>query len=117
AGVTLFSYPLLWLMHHHQYQMILAGQIGFALLVACFAGAIPATITELFSRGVRVSAASVSYNIPFAIFGGTAPMVAAWLVHSTGNPLSIAWYLSGIAAISFCITLTVKETRHNSLEE
>ncbi len=117
AGVTLFSYPLLWLMHHQHYQMILAGQIGFAVLVACFAGAIPATITELFKRGVRVSAASVSYNIPFAIFGGTAPMVAAWLVHSTGNPLSIAWYLSGIAAISFCITLTIKETRHNSLEE
>ena len=117
AGVTLLSYPLLWLMHHQHYQMILAGQIGFAVLVACFAGAIPATITELFNRGVRVSAASVSYNIPFAIFGGTAPMVAAWLVHSTGNPLSIAWYLSGIAAISFCITLTIKETRHNSLEE
>ena len=117
AGVAIFSPALLRLMHHHNFGLILAGQIGFAVLVACFAGAIPATITELFKRGVRVSAASISYNIPFAIFGGTAPMVAAWLVKATGNPLAIAWYLSGIAAISFCIILTIKETKGCSLDE
>ncbi|QDV52986.1 MFS transporter [Gimesia fumaroli] len=117
AGIALFSPTLLGLMHHHNFALILTGQIGFALLVACFAGAIPATITELFKRGVRVSAASVSYNLPFAIFGGTAPMVAAWLVKVTGNPLSIAWYLSAIAGITFFIILTVKETNGKSLDE
>ncbi|WP_298865185.1 MFS transporter [uncultured Gimesia sp.] len=117
AGVALLSPTLLGLMHHHNFAMILTGQISFSLLVACFAGAIPATITELFRRGVRVSAASVSYNLPFAIFGGTAPMVAAWLLKETGDPLSIAWYLSGIATISFFITLTIKETRGTSLDE
>ncbi len=117
AGVALFSPALVGLMHHHNFAMILTGQIGFALLVGCYAGAIPVTITELFRRGVRVSAASVSYNLPFAIFGGTAPMVAAWLVKATGNPLAFSWYLSGIAAISFLIALTVKETRGTSLEE
>lgn len=117
AGIALLSPTLLGLMHHHNFALILTGQIGFALLVACFAGAIPATITELFKRGVRVSAASVSYNLPFAIFGGTAPMVAAWLVKVTGNPLSIAWYLSAIAGITFFIILTVKETNGKSLDE
>ena len=117
AGVALLSPTLLGLMHHHDFTLILSGQVGFALLVACFSGAIPATITELFKRGVRVSAASVSYNLPFAIFGGTAPMVAAWLVKVTGNPLSIAWYLSAIATITFCIILTVKETNGKSLDE
>ncbi|WP_339731346.1 MFS transporter [uncultured Gimesia sp.] len=117
AGVALLSPTLLGLMHHHNFALILTGQIGFALLIACFAGAIPATITELFKRGVRVSAASVSYNLPFALFGGTAPMVAAWLVKATGNPLAIAWYLSAIAAITFFIALTVKETNGNSLDE
>ncbi len=117
AGVAILSPALLNLMHHHNFAMILTGQIGFAMLIACFAGAIPATITELFSRGVRVSAASVSYNLPFAIFGGTAPMVAAWLMKETGDPISVAWYLSAIATISFFITLTIKETRGTSLEE
>tara|TARA_R110002095_G_scaffold152203_1_gene131795 strand:- start:4894 stop:6192 length:1299 start_codon:yes stop_codon:yes gene_type:complete len=116
AGIALLSPALLGLMNHHNFALILTGQIGFALLVACFAGTIPATITELFKRNVRVSAASISYNLPFAIFGGTAPMVDAWLVKTTGNPLSIAWYLSGIAAITFFIALTVKETNGTSLE-
>tara|TARA_R110002111_G_scaffold177322_1_gene243428 strand:+ start:65041 stop:66339 length:1299 start_codon:yes stop_codon:yes gene_type:complete len=116
AGIALLSPTLLGLMHHHNFALILTGQIGFALLIACFAGTIPATITELFKRNVRVSAASVSYNLPFAIFGGTAPMVDAWLVKATGNPLSIAWYLSGIAVITFFIALTVKETNGTSLD-
>lgn len=117
AGIALLSPTLLGLMHHHNFALILTGQIGFAALIACFAGAIPATITELFKRGVRVSAASVSYNLPFAIFGGTAPMVAAWLVKITGNPLSIAWYLSAIAGITFFIILTIEETNGKSLDE
>jgi len=117
AGVALFSPALVRLMHHHDFALILTGQIGFALLIGCYAAAIPATITELFGRGVRVSAASVSYNLPFAIFGGTAPMVAAWLMKATGNPLAFAWYLSAIASISFCIALTVKETKGTSLGE
>lgn len=117
AGVALLSPALLTLMHHHNFAMILTGQIGFALLVACFSGAIPATITELFRRGVRVSAASVSYNLPFAIFGGTAPMIGAWLMKETGNPISVAWYLTAIATISFFIALTVKETRGKSLDD
>jgi len=117
AGIALLSPTLLGLMHHHNFALILTGQIGFALLIACFAGTIPATITELFKRNVRVSAASVSYNLPFALFGGTAPMVDAWLVKVTGNPLSIAWYLSAIATITFFIALTVTETNGTSLDE
>lgn len=117
GGVALFSPPLINLMHHHDFTMILTGQICFALLLACFGGALPATISELFKRGVRVSAASISYNLSFAIFGGTAPMVAAWMVKETGNPVSFSWYLSTIAVVSFLICLTIRETHGTSLDE
>ncbi len=117
AGIALFSYPLVWLMHHHSFTMILCGQFGFALLLGTFTGVIPATIAELFPRRVRMSAASVSYNVPFALFGGTAPMVAAWLVTETRDAMAISWYLSGIAAFSFIVSLTLHETRGVSLDE
>lgn len=117
AGVALLSPTLLRLMHHHDVFLILTGQLGFAILVACVVGVVPATTAELFQRSVRVSAAGLSYNIPFTIFGGTAPLVAAWLVKTTGNPLSITWYLSGIAAISFCVILTLKESKDKPLDE
>lgn len=90
SGTAMFAYPLVWAMHHNSFAMILTGQIGLALLLALYVGVIPVTMTELFPRRVRVTAASISYNLPFALFGGTAPMVAAWLVRQTGNPLSIA---------------------------
>ena len=64
-----------------------------------------------------MSAASVSYNVPFALFGGTAPMVAAWLVTETRDAMAISWYLSGIAAFSFIVSLTLHETRGVSLDE
>ena len=78
---------------------------------------IPVTVAELFPRRVRVSAASVSYNLPYAVFGGTAPMVAAWLVTVTHDATAISWYLVGIAAFTFLVTLTVPETRGTALDE
>lgn len=117
AGVAILSPALVRLMHHHDFTLILTGQLSYALLLGCFGGALPAAITELFRPQVRVSAASVSYNIPFAMFGGTAPMVSTWLVHATGNPLAFSWYLSAIAAFSFVITLTLKETHGKPLDD
>ena len=37
---------------------------------------IPAAMCEMFPRGVRVSAVSVGYGLAYALFGGTAPLVA-----------------------------------------
>ncbi|MEK6246560.1 MAG: MFS transporter, partial [Planctomycetales bacterium] len=114
VGLALFAWPLLWLMHHDEFAMILAGQFGFAILLATFIGVIPVTIAELFPRHCRVSGASIGYNLPFALFGGTAPMVAEWLVSETHNAMSIAWYLIVVAVLAFFVALTVRETRSDT---
>jgi MHS family proline/betaine transporter-like MFS transporter len=90
GGIAVFAHPLIWLMHHNNVLWMLAGQMGFAVLVACFVSTIPATMTELFPSKVRVTAVSVSYNIPLAIFGGTSPIVALWLIERTHDDLSFA---------------------------
>ncbi|RNC79514.1 MAG: hypothetical protein ED557_15700 [Balneola sp.] len=77
---------------------------------------IPAFMTELFPARVRASATSVSYNIPYALFGGTAPMVAVWLISVTGNPVAIAWYIIAVSLLAFFIAITVKETRGTSIQ-
>ena len=116
SGIAVFGYPLVWLMHHPDYTMILLGQIGFAVLLGTFSGVIPVTMAELFPRGVRVSAASLSYNLPYALFGGTAPMVAAWLVSESHDAMAISWYVTGIALFTFLVSLTVYETRGSRLD-
>lgn len=116
AAIAIFAYPLVWLMHHHNVVMILCGQIGFALLLGIFVGVIPVTIAELFPRQVRVTAASISYNLPFAVFGGTAPMVATWLITETHDAMAVAYYLAAIAAFTFFVSLTLHETKGVQLD-
>ena len=117
GGIAIFGYPLIWMMHHPDFTMILLGQLGFSVLVGAYFGAGPATLTEMFPRRVRVSALSVGYNVGLAIFGGTTPLVATWLIARTHDDLSIAWYLIACAVVSFLVVLTLREGSRKPLPE
>jgi MHS family proline/betaine transporter-like MFS transporter len=117
GGAVLLGYPLIMLMHHVDFMMIMMGQIGFAILLAAYLSAIPATLTEMFPSRVRVSALSVGYNISLAIFGGTTPLVATWIIERSHDDLSIAWYLICGAAISFVFTVRLPETAYKPLPQ
>ena len=117
GGAVLLGYPLIVLMHHVDFAMVMMGQIGFAILLAAYLSAIPATLTEMFPSRVRVSALSVGYNISLAIFGGTTPLVATWIIERSHDDLSIAWYLICGAAISFVFTVRLPETAHKPLPQ
>jgi MFS transporter, MHS family, proline/betaine transporter len=117
GGIAILGYPLIWLMHHPDFNMILLGQLGFAVLIGAYFGASPATLTEMFPRRVRVRALSVGYNISLAIFGGTTPLIATWLITRSHNDLSIAWYLIGCAVVSFLVLLTLKDGAGKPLPE
>lgn len=109
GGIAVLGWPLIWLMHHPDFMMILAGQLGFAVLIAAYFGASPATLTEMFPRRVRVSALSIGYNVGLAVFGGTTPIIATWLIARSHDELSIAWFLIACAVVSFLVLLTVRE--------
>jgi len=79
------------------------------VLVAFLLGAGPANLSEMFPSRVRVSAMSVGYNVSMAIFGGTTPMIAAWLLNRTHNDLSFVWYMMACAAVSLVFTLMLRE--------
>ncbi len=117
GGIAILGYPLIWMMHHPDFTMILLGQLGFAVLVGAYFGAGPATLTEMFPRRVRVSALSIGYNAGLAIFGGTTPLIATWLISRTHDDLSIAWYLIGCAVVSFLVVLTLREGSGKPLPE
>ena len=80
----------------------------FALINGLLQGAMPVAMAELFPARLRYSAMAIGYNFALAIFGGTAPLVATWLIKTTGNLAAPAWYLVAIAAITFVVTLTMR---------
>ena len=46
---------------------------------------IPAALSELLPTEVRYTGIALGTNVAFAIFGGTAPLVATWLIKATGD--------------------------------
>jgi MHS family proline/betaine transporter-like MFS transporter len=117
AGLTLFAWPLFRLMSEATIPAIIGAQAGFAAIMACFTGASPAFMVEVFPKHVRCSGLSVGYNLALSIFGGTVPMVAVFLIAETGDPLLPALYLSLAAAISFAMAAIIRTTAERTAEE
>lgn len=115
-GVFLLAYPLFLALNTHALWGILVGQLGFAVLMACFTGPLPTTMTEQFPRHVRVTAYSVAFNIPMAIVGGTTPMVATWLISETGDRMTPAFYAMAAAAVAFATLLFTPETKDTEMD-
>jgi MHS family proline/betaine transporter-like MFS transporter len=81
------------------------GQTLFGVAVCLFAGAAFAFYVEAFPTHSRLTGAGISYNVANALFGGTAPFLAAALVASTGSSVAPAWYIAAIAAFAVAIVL------------
>ncbi|MCB0577079.1 MAG: MFS transporter, partial [Saprospiraceae bacterium] len=116
-GMVVLAYPLIWLMHHQNTDLILLGQLGMALLFAMYVGPLPAALAEMFPGNIRVSAVSVGYNLTYAIFGGTAPMFAIWLINKEHDDMAFVWYIAAAAAVSLFVTIRIPETAHSELPE
>lgn len=115
AALVLLSTPLMWLMYHDNPTMIFLGQLGFAAICAGGLGVNPVTLVEIVPRGVRCTVISVGYNLTLAIFGGTTPVVAAWLVGETDLPLAPEIYLIILGLITFAVGWRLPETRGKPL--
>ncbi|SEF70017.1 MFS transporter, MHS family, alpha-ketoglutarate permease [Nonomuraea solani] len=69
---------------------------------------------ELFPTNVRALGVALPYAIANALFGGTAEYVALWFKDS-GIESGFFWYVSGCAAVSLLVYLTMRETRDAAL--
>jgi MFS transporter, MHS family, proline/betaine transporter len=108
TGIALLSYPsFLWLTSNNLPRMV-AAQVLLTLLVASYMGPFFAAVTDLFPTAQRYTGLSVGYNIGAALFGGTAPLVAAVLIEWSGNVLAPAFYLTFCATVSLAVTLTLR---------
>lgn len=114
-GVLLLAWPLWWLMHQDQFLLILVGQMGFAIFFGISFAVIPATMIEMLPRDIRCSGVSISYNLCLALFGGTTPLVATYLVQRTADDFTPVYYLWAVTVISLAVSLGLPETSHKEL--
>lgn len=87
-------------------NVAIGGLIGM-LVVTAF-------VAELFPTAVRATGVAVTYGLATAVFGGTAPLVAAILVDADA-----AWvvpaYLSAAAVLALGAAVTARETAFTKL--
>ncbi|RBM18818.1 MFS transporter [Prauserella sp. PE36] len=109
------SYPLMVLLAQGGFASVLTAQLAFAIVVAAFFGPAGAAATELFTTSVRVTGFGIGNNVATALFGGTAPLLATWLIATTGNETSPAVLLVAGGAVSLLVVWRMEETAHKPL--
>ena len=100
AWMILSVYPA-W--HLASSGSLIAAIVGDLLLAtgAVFSGVVTAALlSEVFPTRARYTASAITYNLAYTVFGGTAPLVATWLIGYTGNNLSPAYYLVAVACMA-----------------
>ncbi|WP_438766772.1 MFS transporter [Kushneria sp. TE3] len=99
---------------------LLPAMLGASLLAigAVMCGVVTAVLmAEQFPTRVRYTASALCYNMAYTIFGGTAPLMATWLISLTGYSLAPAFYLIAIAVLAFIGGSRLPESAHRVLND
>lgn len=116
AGFILFSYPAMMVMAQGDVLSAVLAMLMLGAFIAAFDGACSAAMAELFPTSVRYGGLSIAYNFAVAFFGGITPWFSVWLITTTGDKFSPAWYIMGAALITFLTVLRAKETAGQPLK-
>ncbi|MGE0749792.1 MAG: MFS transporter [Variibacter sp.] len=114
-GYAVLGYPLFIMASSGDVTQAFIAQLVMVVMLSPYAGACPATYSELFPTRVRYTALSIGYNTAVAIFGGFAPFIATFLIRETGNSLSPSFYVIAAAIITLIVLTRIKETAFTPL--
>ncbi|MGW5715274.1 MFS transporter [Amycolatopsis sp. NPDC003865] len=114
AGIVL-PIPAFLLMAGGRPIEALLGTAFIALPAMVFSSSFAATLPAQFPTRARSSALGLSYNVGNAALGGTAPLVIAALIGTTGDKLIPAYYLIAAAVIGGVSVFFIRETARRPL--
>jgi MFS family permease len=111
VALIIATYPI--------YQLILTGNVVVVVIVwavlcilaAAFMGVAPCFLVELFDTPVRYTGFAFSYNVSFALFGGTAPLLATILMKEEHLKAAPGLYIVVAAVIALISVLYTHSRR------
>lgn len=75
-----------------QILVIFASLLVLAALSGATYGSVASLLSEMFPPKIRYSSMSIPYHIGTGYFGGFLPLIATWIIATTGDPYSGLWY-------------------------
>lgn len=112
-ALAVLAVPAFMLVTSGSMGLALVGQLIFVVAITIYGGGCYTFFVEVFEPKTRFTSAAFSYNVGYAVLGGTAPFVGTALVDATDVAFSPAFYVIGIAllVLLFLIFGRVPETR------
>jgi MHS family proline/betaine transporter-like MFS transporter len=104
-GFIFLSLPSFLLIESGNPWLVFLGIMLLAVFLTLFQGTMPSLLPSLFFTEVRYGGLSITYNVSTSLFGGTTPLVLAWLINQTNNDLVPAFYVIASSLIGI-ITMT-----------
>jgi MFS transporter, MHS family, proline/betaine transporter len=114
-GLFVLSIPALLLVRTGALFPVFLGLLILGALLSTFTGVMPSSLPALFPTRIRYGALAIGFNVSVSLFGGTTPLVTAWLVDATGNLMMPAYYLMAASLIGIVSVLALRETARQPL--
>lgn len=101
--MLLYAFPYFLLLNQGTtFSIIIATVIGLGILWAPVTAVLGTLFSEIFSTQVRYTGVTLGYQLGAALAGGTAPMIAAYLMNVyNGSWIPVALYI----VLTCCISL------------
>jgi MFS family permease len=84
--------------------LIVIAILAMTALSGATFGPVAALLAEMFPPSIRYSSMSIPYHIGTGYFGGFLPVIASYIVATTGNPYSGLWYTWGVVAMALIVS-------------
>ena len=122
AGVLMmmaYAFPYFWLLQTRSFSMlILATVIGLGVIWAPTTAVLGTMFSEIFKSNVRYTGITLGYQIGAALAGGTAPLVATFLLAKFDHSyVPIALYIIFTVLVSLVAIAAVSERSGRQLDE
>lgn len=110
-GLVILSIPAFMMIGSGNNWLVFLGLMIIAVFLASFQGTMPSVLPSLFFTDVRYGSLSLTYNVSASLFGGTTPLVIAWLISKTMSNMVPAYYIMAVSIIGIIVvSFFVKET-------
>ncbi|SJM57439.1 L-Proline/Glycine betaine transporter ProP [Gulosibacter sp. 10] len=104
-------FPLFWLINTGSMALLYLAMCLFTVGLGFTSGPQAAWYAELYPATVRYSGVNVSNTFGAVLGGAFAPMIATWLVNSTGTTASVSLYLGALTLAGLLATLLLRDRR------
>ena len=117
VGMAVTAFALFPLLDTKNYALMLLGHLLVTVFQSMNLGPIATFFVELFETRVRYTGATMGYQAGTIIAGGSALIIATYLLDLTGSGLSIAAYIAVMCVLSFVAIYAGAETYQLDIEE